>query len=69
MAKKGAHQAQLDLERLDVLRAERSGLANDIATIGDLPEAARRGVLDVFGAHAVRLDDEIAQLEGDLGID
>lgn len=66
MAKKDARQAKLDLERLDVLRAERAGLADDIASIGDLPEAARRGVLDVFGAHAARLDDDIARLEGEL---
>lgn len=66
MAKKDARQAKLDLERLDVLRAERAGLADDIASIGDLPEELRPGVLDVFGAHAARLDDDIARLEGEL---
>ncbi len=69
MAKKDARQAQLDLERLEVLRAERAELSEDIAAIGDLPEDHRQGVLDVFGALAVRLNDEIAQLEGELGED
>ncbi len=69
MAKKDARQAQVDLDRLEVLRAERAGLSDDIASIGDLPEDHRRGVLDVFGAHAARLDDEIAELEGELGED
>lgn len=67
MAKKDARQPQLDLERLDALRAERAGLADDIASIGDLPEGARSGVLDIFGAHAARLDDDIAKLESELG--
>ncbi len=67
MAKRDARRAQLDLERLDVLRTERAALADDIASIGDLPEALRQGVLDVFGAHAARLDDDIARLEGELG--
>lgn len=69
MAKKDARQVQLDLERLELLRAEREGLAVDIASIGELPEGDRRDVLNIFGAHAARLDDEIAQLEGELADD
>ena len=60
---------QLELERLEVLRAERAGLADDIASIGDLPEGVQRDVLDVFRAHAARLDDDIARLEGELGVE
>ncbi len=60
---------QLELERLEVLRAERAGLADDIASIGDLPEGVQRDVLDVFSAHATRLDDDIARLEGELGVE
>jgi hypothetical protein len=52
-----------------VLRAERDGLAVDIASVGELPEGDRRDVLDIFGAHAARLDDEIAQLEDELAAD
>ena len=67
MASNDAPQTQLDLERLDVLRAERAGLAEDIASIDDLPEALRRDVLDIFEAHVARLDDDIARLEGEPG--
>ncbi len=67
MASKDAPQAQLDLERLSMLRAERAGLAEDIASIDDLPEAQRRDVLDIFHAHVARLDDDIARLERELG--
>lgn len=67
MDKRDARQAQLDLERLAVLRAERVGLADDIASIGDLPEGVRRDVLNVFSDHAARLDEDIAGLEGELG--
>lgn len=67
MARKDAQQTQLDLERLDVLRAERAGLAEDIASIDDLPEGPRRDVLEIFDAHAARLDEDIARLEDELG--
>ncbi len=69
MSKKGARRVQLELERLEVLRAERAGLADDIASIGDLPEGVQRDVFDVFSAHAARLDDDIARLEGELGVE
>jgi hypothetical protein len=65
MAKHDARQAQLDAERLEMLKRERAAFADDIASIGDLPEDMRRGVLDVFGSYAARLDIDIARLEGE----